>query len=410
MTTIAFFDIPYHSRLVTTLPLVQALVARGHRVHAFTLPPFEALVASAGAQVELQPPFGDRPPDCTVNLRAIDYSLDVVPALVARLQALRPELVLFTAKCLWSAIAAERCGLPTAVVHTNALWPRGTPVSEAVYAARWPGKSDTDLRQIEDRDRAAWERCAARFRVQRVHPQDVLPGLPNCMNLRGDLNLVYASEALQPRREVFDRSFHFVGPCYDDRSTDADSEFEAALQSLPQPLIYGSLGSMRHYNDRQDLFQVVLGALRDWERDARPALVLSVGAADGVAALGPQPPHVLVRPYLPQLAVLRRASLFLTHAGSNSVYESLLHGVPMLMLPQGGDQPIMAEQVAALGAGRWLRETDLDAAALRAHAEALLADPAAAARARALGDGLRDAGGTPRAVALLEDFAQGAGI
>lgn len=409
MTDIAFFDIPYHSRLVTTLPLVRALVARGHRVHAFTLPAFADLVAASGAQVESQPPFGERPPDCTVNLRAIDYALHAVPALVERLQALRPKLVVLTAKCLWAAIAAERCGLPTAVVHTNALWPRGVPVSAEVYAARWPGKSDPELQQIEERDRLAWERCAERYDLARIHTDDVLPGLPNCMNLRGDLNLVYASEALQPRREQFDGSFHFVGPCYDERPADADPEFESALQALPRPIFYGSLGSMRHYNDRQDLFQVVLGALRDVDVGGRASLVLSVGAAEAVTAIGPQPPHVLVRPYVPQLAVLQRAALFLTHAGSNSVYESLLYGVPMLMLPQGGDQPIMAEHVAAIGAGRWLRETDLDAESLRSHVEALLAAPEPTAQARALGQGLRDGGGIPRAVTLLEDFAQRAG-
>jgi MGT family glycosyltransferase len=340
MTTgrdIAFFDIPYHSRLVTTLPIVRALVERGHRVHAFTLEPYRELVAASGAAVVLQPPFGYEPPDCTVNLRTIDYSMEAVPALVERLRALRPALVVYTAKCLWAAIAAELCGLPTAVVHTNALWPRGAPVSEAVFAARWPGRSEAEIGRIEARDRAAWARCADRFAVTRTHTDDVLPGIPNCMNLRGDINLVYTSEQLQPRRAEFDASYHFVGPCYDERSADDDPAFSAALAALPRPLIYASLGSMRLYNDRRDIFRTVFEALAD----GRYGAVVAVGAAD-TSALAPPPPHTLVRPYVPQLAVLQRASVFITHAGSNSVFESLLAGVPMLMLPQGADQPIFA--------------------------------------------------------------------
>lgn len=395
--TIAFFDIPYHSRLVTTLPIVRALVERGHRVHAFTLAPFRALLESAGAQVELQPAFGVEPPDCTVNLRTIDYAMTAVPALVERLQALQPALVVLTAKCLWAAIAAERCGLPTAVIHTNALWPRGAAVSAAVHAARWPEKTEAELAQIAARDDAAWARCAERFAVTRVRAEDVLPGMPNCMNLRGDLNLVYTAEALQPRRAAFDDSFHFVGPCYDHRPADADPGFTAALAALPRPLIYAALGSMRCYNDKLALFR----AIRDGLGGGRFGLVLSVGAQETVDALGPQPAHVLLRPYVPQLEVLAQAALFLSHAGTNSVFESLLAGVPLLMLPQGGDQPIFAEHMEALGLGRWLHERDLEPAALGALVAALLADPALAARVRAAGDGLRQGGGTERAADLL---------
>jgi MGT family glycosyltransferase len=403
MTTpsIAFFDIPYHSRLVTTLPLLRALVKRGHQVYGFTLPPYRTLLACAGAQVEEQPPFSAMPPECTVNLRCIEYSMEAVPQLIERLSVLQPALVLLTAKCLWAAIAAERCGIPTAVVHTNALWPRGMPVSEAVYAARWPDKPAEVLARIEARDRAAWERCQELFQIAHIPTEDVLPGLPNCMNLRGALNLVYTSAALQPQRQAFDETFHFVGPCYDDRPADADPDFDAALGALPRPLIYVALGSMRSYNDRANIFRTALAAFAD----GRFGVVMAVGSQETVTALSPQAPHVLLRPYVPQLSALAQTSVFLTHAGTNSVYESLLGGVPMLMLPQGGDQPIMAEHIAQIGLGYWLREADLSPQALRAHAEALRSDQGLLARVRAAGAGLRAAGGTEHAAQLLSDFA-----
>lgn len=401
--SIAFFDIPYRSRLITTLPIIRALCDRGHRVSGFTLEPFRQLVASAGAEVVLQPPFGAEPPDCTVNLRTIDYSMDAVPQLVEQLRTLQPALVLLTSKCLWAAIAAERCGLPTAVIHTNALWPRGASVSAAVHAARWPEMTEDALARIDERDHEAWARCAARFGITRVRTEDVLPGMPNCMNLRGDLNLVYTSDALQPRRAEFDSTYHFVGPCYDLRPADADREFEAALDRLPRPLIYGALGSMRAYNDRGDLFQLFLQALGGGQL----GVVMSVGAQESAGALGPLADYALVRPYVPQLAVLSRASLFITHAGTNSVYESLLAGVPMLMLPQGGDQPIIAEHAEALGLGHWLRDPSLDAGSLRALVEATLTDRAMADRVRAMGAGLRNAGGAERAADLISSFASG---
>lgn len=42
---------------------------------------------------------------------------------------------------------------------------------------------------------------------------------------------------------------------------------------------------------------------------------------------------------------------FLTHAGSHGLYEALCHGVPMVMLPLGGDQTDNAYRLAARGVG-----------------------------------------------------------
>jgi len=398
-STIAFFDIPYRSRLVTTLPIVRALVERGHRVGAFTIEPCRSLIATTGAEVILQPPFEAEPPRCTVNMRTIDYSMRAVPVLVQQLAALRPALVVFTAKCLWAAIAAELCGLETAVVHTNALLPRGAQVSARVHAARCPEHPEAEVHWMEARDRVAWAECAARFGVTRTHADDVHPMI-NCMNLRGDLNVVYSSAEIQPRRREFDASYHFVGPCIDHRAADQDPGFEAALAALPRPRVFASLGSMPAYNDRRDVFDAVLEALADSPYGA----VIAAGSAE-VAAPRSTQAHVLVRPYVPQLTALASASAFITHAGTNSVHESLLAGVPMLMLPQGADQPIFAEQMEALGLGRWLGDADCEPAALRTTIDALLADHDMAARVRAAGDGLRAAGGTSRAAELIGEFA-----
>lgn len=432
LPAIAFFDIPYHSRLMTTLPLIRALVAKGHPVYAFTLEPYRKLVESTGAQCVLQPGFGVEPPLCTVNLRTIDYSMTAVPALVETLRQLKPAVVVHTAKCLWAALAAEICGLPTVGLHTNALMPRGVPVSAEVFAHRWPGMDETVLAELDARDARAWKACAHHFASTRIDARDVLPGMPNCMNLRGDLNLVYCSERLQPHRQHFDEHYHFVGPCYEARTEDADPAFEAQLELLPRPLIYASLGSMRLYNERQHVFLSVLDACRGGKR----GVVMSVGGETFGQNGAPLPSHVLARPYVPQLAVLEKASVFITHAGTNSVYESLLAGVPMLMLPQGGDQPIVAEHVEALGLGLWLRTSDQtppthrpaapttapgvaqDSAqafsqeafqdALQKAIERLMDDSDLLAKVRHAGMELREAGGLPRATELVSNFVQGA--
>ena len=64
--------------------------------------------------------------------------------------------------------------------------------------------------------------------------------------------------------------------------------------------------------------------------------------------------------FVPQLEVLARAALFVTHGGMNSVNEAMYAGVPMLVVPQGADQPLVAGRVVELGAGLSIRTEDVD--------------------------------------------------
>jgi UDP:flavonoid glycosyltransferase YjiC (YdhE family) len=67
-----------------------------------------------------------------------------------------------------------------------------------------------------------------------------------------------------------------------------------------------------------------------------------------------KPDNVHIVASAPQLNILRRASLFITHCGQNSVSESINFGVPMVCLPQSldSDQTFVANRVAnELGLG-----------------------------------------------------------
>lgn len=65
------------------------------------------------------------------------------------------------------------------------------------------------------------------------------------------------------------------------------------------------------------------------------------------------PPTAFVFARVPQLHILKRADLFITHGGLNSVLESILHHVPMLVYPLNTkwDLPGYAARVVAHGVG-----------------------------------------------------------
>uniref|UniRef100_A0A7S1QSV9 UDP-glycosyltransferases domain-containing protein n=1 Tax=Alexandrium catenella TaxID=2925 RepID=A0A7S1QSV9_ALECA len=65
------------------------------------------------------------------------------------------------------------------------------------------------------------------------------------------------------------------------------------------------------------------------------------------------PGNVALRTFVPQVDMLRcHAGVFITHAGFNSVQESLMAGVPMIAVPQAVDQPANARKIEACGWGR----------------------------------------------------------
>jgi len=92
------------------------------------------------------------------------------------------------------------------------------------------------------------------------------------------------------------------------------------------PLVYISFGSF--LSVRADVLAKVVDALRPLP----VRVALAIGSADP-AVVGDVPSSWLVREFLPQVALLERAALAVTHGGNNSVTESLTCGVPMLVLP-----------------------------------------------------------------------------
>jgi zeaxanthin glucosyltransferase len=100
------------------------------------------------------------------------------------------------------------------------------------------------------------------------------------------------------------------------------------------------------------------------------------------------PPDWLLRPYLPQVALLQRAAVMVTHGGNNSVTEALTAGVPMVVLPFSTDQFAGAAAIEAAGVGTALDPNRATTTELGAAVRAVLDGPAPHL-ARAIGEELR---------------------
>jgi len=77
-------------------------------------------------------------------------------------------------------------------------------------------------------------------------------------------------------------------------------------------------------------------------------VALATGSADDPPEL---PPHWLVRVFLPQVTLLKRAAAAVTHGGNNSVTEAATFGVPLVVLPFSTDQFAGAAAIEKSGWG-----------------------------------------------------------
>jgi len=75
-------------------------------------------------------------------------------------------------------------------------------------------------------------------------------------------------------------------------------------------------------------------------------LVLSVGDQVDPARIGPAPNNAIIVKKAPQLELLKQTSVCITHAGLNTVLESLAQGVPQVAIPVTYDQPGVAARIA----------------------------------------------------------------
>jgi MGT family glycosyltransferase len=140
-------------------------------------------------------------------------------------------------------------------------------------------------------------------------------------------------------------------------------------------------------------------------RDTRWQVVMACGQGIDPGSLGPAPSNILVHKRVPQLEVLARARVFITHGGMNSTMEGLWHGVPLVVFPQFGDQSINAARVRDLGLGVSLTAADAAAPrALRDAVERLDTDPGYRARLAAFQKAAIEAGGHGRAADALQRY------
>jgi zeaxanthin glucosyltransferase len=196
-----------------------------------------------------------------------------------------------------------------------------------------------------------------------------------------------------PRKQL-PPNFHYVGPAIDDTTRDC---VDFPFNKLDgRPLVYASLGTLQ--NRLAPVFATIAKAC-----ESLPVqLVLSLGGGCEPGALPPLAGDPILVEFAPQLALLKKAKLCITHAGLNTTLESLANAVPMVAIPITNDQPGVAARIAHSGAGQFIPLKKLTPQRLRSALQAVLTDPTHAANAKRLQAAIQASGGPRRAADVIE--------
>src|SRR5262249_45642245 len=118
--------------------------------------------------------------------------------------------------------------------------------------------------------------------------------------------------------------------------------------------------------------------------------------------LGDLPGDPVVVGYAPQLELIRRSALTISHGGLNTLLESLAQGVPMVVLPVTYDQPGVGARVEWSGVGQSIPVRRLTVDRLHDAVRNVLGNPAYRARAGRHRSSIEAADGLNRAADLIE--------
>jgi MGT family glycosyltransferase len=189
--------------------------------------------------------------------------------------------------------------------------------------------------------------------------------------------------------------FHYTGPFHDGLGR-IESNFPWE-RLTGEPLIYASMGTLQ--NGLESVFSAIAEAV-----GTRPGmqLVLSIGPSLDPAKIDALPANCIVVNNAPQVALLKRAALCITHAGLNTALESLTQGVPMVAIPVTIDQPGVAARIAYTRTGVYVPVQELTAARLSACIDEVLSNPEYRQNAGKMKEAIAQTNGLERAADLLE--------
>lgn len=339
---IMWFCIPAFGHTNPTIEVVRELTRRGHLVRYYSFSDFREKIEEAGAtfiSCDAYLPALSKESErrlrevstTEMSVKAFETTAMMDGVLAEDVAKCRPSVIVSDSVCFWGKLTAEKYGIPMVCSTTTFAFNQHS----AKYLKNSPRELADMILGIPRLNRAIRQLEPLGYHVKSA--LDIVQNKPETNTI------VYTSKRFQPCAETFDPAHYcFVGPSV---------KRVAPAAKTGNPLVYISLGTV--IENHPEFYRNCLDALAGEKLE----VLISCGRTFDRAALGKLPENARVEPYVNQMEVLAKASLFITHCGMNSASEGMYMGVPELLLPLTGEQQAVAQRVTEMGAGRRIQKS-----------------------------------------------------
>ncbi|PRY40386.1 macrolide family glycosyltransferase [Umezawaea tangerina] len=384
---VLFLSAPAFGHVFPTLTIAEALARRGHRVSYATTEFFAQYAEQSGVTPLIYGPtlaaipagLSDHADTAEIVLTCMRFYEEGLRS-VASVEALvdtTPDLIVFDPMMYGAAaVLGRKWTVPIVLTHPNLAFNDTVDWTAPRRAELLAGPRGAEAAAVESG-------------LQDLFLQHGID--ETLLHQPNDLALVFVPKAFQPQGDSFSDHYAFVGPCND------GTIFQGDWQP-PTPdskVLFISLGTV--HNARPDFFRLFATAFADL--DWHVVVTLGGWTAED---LGDLPPNFEVHPWLPQLAVLEHATVFLSNGGLGGVMAAVQQGTPLLLAPEVAEQDMDARQVVELGLGRIVELSTITPESLRQAVLDLSTDTPTTARLNWMRDRVTESGGTTRAADLIE--------
>ncbi|WP_025719394.1 macrolide family glycosyltransferase [Paenibacillus sp. 1-18] len=391
MLNILMVNFPAEGHVNPTIGITQAFAARGDQVHYITTEKYKDRLEAVGATVHLHPDLvrnasinGSSPSGLNEFLNIqIQTSLDILEVTQKLSESIDFDFVFYD-RFGAGELVRDYLNIPGIASSPSFLVSNNQMIVN-------PLRPDAEVPfQIDEQATTSLQHMKERFSVAPKH-------MFQFMNNSGALNVVYTSRYFQPNGELFSDENLFIGPSFPERKGENSFPLDA-LQD--KKVLYISMGTI--FDHIEDFFNTCIEAFSDFEG----IVVIAAGEKADFTKINPAPEHFIISPYVPQLEVLRHSDVFITHGGMNSVNEGIHFNVPLVVLPQDKDQPMVAQRLTELQAGYRITKDHISVQSLRDGVREVVSNAAYKEGVQKIKESFQQAGGTEEALAKIDAYLQ----
>lgn len=356
---ILFINANLYGHINPTLGLVKKLTERGNQIDYFCAEPFSEQVTKMGAKWigfgnKLDPFLKayrptDRHPFFMIMECMLLYDEVVLPELLELLNQKSYDMIICDSFFGGACFLKQLVKIPVVCSHSSFAMSH-TPVPDRMLVPGFHPQLDHCYEIVK--------RICETYHITE-------PSLEQIFTSKGDLNIVYTTQTFNGDAGVHEPEYLFTGPSIDRLQDSKALNFSAIGE---RKVIYISLGSIN--TDFVEFYKTCIAAFENEDY----YVFMSIGKKFDISRLGEIPSNFNVESFLPQLEILKRADVFITHTGFNSVSEALYFGVPMLALPQVNDQHMVTKHLVSMQLGMTESMNELTPEMLAEKTEVLLKD------------------------------------